>query len=64
MYWYRFHRSGFKGIPVVLLCLTMQILAEDAMYVSQGYIPMLGGDAAYQRRCAWRLSLPHDMINQ
>ena len=41
---YRFHQSGFKITPIVLLCTTMQGLVEDVMCVSQGYILVFGGD--------------------
>ena len=40
LHWYRFQKSGLKSTPVVLLCPTMQGLAEDAIYVSQGGLPM------------------------
>ena len=57
-----------KGVPppplIVLLYPTMQVLVEDAMYVSQGNIPMYGGDAEYKWICDWILSLPHGLINQ
>ena len=42
---------------------TMQGLVEDMMYVSQGGIPRSRGDAMYKRICAWRLGLPHGIIN-
>ena len=42
---------------------TMQGLVKDAVYVSQGKIPMYVGDAAYRWSCVWHLSLPHGMIN-
>ena len=40
LHWYRFHQSGFKITLVVLPWLAMQVLVEDAIYVSQGKIPM------------------------
>ena len=43
---------------------TMQGLVEYAMYISQGGIPISGGDDVYQWICAWRLSLPHGLIYQ
>ena len=43
---------------------TMQLLVEDAMYVSQGGIEMYVGYVAYQWICEYPLSLPHSMINQ
>ena len=43
---------------------TMQGLVEDVIYVSQGGIPISGGDAAYQWNCAWHLIIPHGLINQ
>ena len=43
---------------------TMQLFVEGVTYVSQGGIPMSGGDAAYQLICACILSLPHSLINQ
>ena len=33
-------KKGLKSPLVVLPCLTMQVLVEDVMYVSQGGIPM------------------------
>ena len=43
---------------------TMQGLEEDAMYVSQGEIPIYGGDDVYQWSCDCFLSLPQVFINQ
>ena len=40
MNWYRFHQSGFKITPVVFPFPNMQVLVEDAIYVSQVEIPM------------------------
>ena len=40
MHWYRLQQSGFKSTPDVLPCLTIQVLVEDAMYVSQGGMPI------------------------
>ena len=57
------NNQDFKSTPVVLPCPTMQGLVEDVIYVSQGGLPMSRGDAAYQWICAWRLSLPHGLIN-
>ena len=51
MYLYRFHKSGFKRTPVVLMCPTVQGLVEDVMYVSQGKIPIYEGGATYQWSC-------------
>ena len=43
---------------------TMQGLVENAMYISQGGIPMYEGDVSYQWSCVWRLILICCMINQ
>ena len=40
LHWYRLQKSGFKSTSVVLICPTIQGLVEDAMYFSQGGIPM------------------------
>ena len=58
------HKSGFKIIPVILPCPTMQELLEDVVYVTLGDIPLSGGDTAYQWSCVYRLSLTFSIINQ
>ena len=40
MHLHIFQQLRFKITPVVLMCPTMQGLVEDAIYVSQGKIPM------------------------
>ena len=42
----------------------MKGLVENAMNVSQGKMPMYGGDAEYQWSCAWHLRLSHDLISK
>ena len=43
---------------------TIQVLVEYVMCVSQGAIPIYGGDTAYQWGFVWRLRLPHYQINK
>ena len=49
---------------IVLPCPIMQELAKDTIYISQGDIPIYGGDCEYQWGFAWHPSLPHSLINQ
>ena len=42
----------------------MQGLVEDVMYVSQGKVPMYGGDSEYHWIFDWLLRLPQCLINQ